>query len=107
MKPVSPVIPGYEDKEFLLAKDQPEYIPVPTIVSPGEDVRFWSRWEFTDEEREKISNGGSLVYQQLTFGNPFQPIAFLVISKEELNPSIAEERCLCNGVGCNHCCSRT
>ena len=31
MRPVSPVIPGYQDKEVIFAKDQPEYLPLPAL----------------------------------------------------------------------------
>ena len=32
MKPVSPVLPGYEMKEIVYAKDQPQYNPLPAVV---------------------------------------------------------------------------
>ena len=104
MKPVSPVMPGFsEPYEFLLAKDQKQYTPIPTVVAEGDDKRFYSRWEFTDEEREKIARGGSLLYSQLTFGNPFQPICFEVVTKEPIR-KMDEDDCLCNGRGCVRCC---
>lgn len=84
MRPVSPVMPGFSEPfEFLLAKDQPEYLPIPTILAEGDDKRFYSRWEFSDEERALVSSGGSLLFCQLTFGLPFQPINFQIISKED------------------------
>jgi hypothetical protein len=85
MKPVSPVMPGFsEPYEFLLAKDQPEYLPIPTVLTDGDDKRMSSRWEFTDEERATIANGGSLLFSQFTFGRPFQPVYFQIVSKETL-----------------------
>ena len=84
MKPVSPVMPGFsEPYEFLLAKDQPEYLPIPTVLAEGDDKRMYSRWEFTDEERAAIADGGgSLLFSQLTFGGQFQPVCFQIVTKE-------------------------
>ena len=117
MKPISPVIKGYEKHEVLVGRDQPEYIPIPTLVAEGDDRRFISRWEFTSHERELIASGGHLILQQLTFGLPFQPVAMYIEGPKEIDPNeqiaipdaIGEpyESCLCNGVGCNHCCART
>jgi len=80
MKPVSPVIPGHEESEHILAKNQPQYQPLPVLVTGDEERRMISRWEFTDEERDLIASGGSLLVQQLTFGNLFQPVAFSIVS---------------------------
>ena len=114
MKPVSPVMPGFsEPYEFLLAENQKQYLPIPTVVTDEEEKRFWSRWEFTEDERRKITEGGSLILQQLTFGHPFQPVAFIVVSKERNDPAplngiinhyTLDDKCLCNGVGCARCC---
>ena len=83
MKPVSPVFPGLsEPYEFLLAKDQPQYNPIPTVLAEGDEKRFYSRWEFSDEERGIIADGGSLLFSQLTFGNLFQPVCLQIVAKE-------------------------
>jgi len=93
MKPVSPVMPGYsEPYEFILAKDQPEYVPLPVVLIEGEEKRLASRWEFTEEERKLIAEGGSLLLQQLTFGPPFQPVAMEVVSKEMSVQKMDKER---------------
>jgi hypothetical protein len=83
MKPVSPVIKGFEEHEFLLAKDQKQYLPIPTLVAEGDEKSFISRWEFTPEEKELIAAGGTLLYHQLTFGNDFQPICFEIVGPKE------------------------
>ena len=84
MKPVSPVMPGFsEPYEFLLAENQPEYLPTPTVLAEGDDKRMYSRWEFTDEERAVIADGGSLLFSQLTFGGQFQPVCFQIVTKEK------------------------
>ena len=85
MKPVSPVVKGFEQYEFSLAKDQPEYEPIPTLLAEGEEARFVSRWEFSDLERQQIYEGASLILQQLTFGHPFQPVSLQIVTEEEIN----------------------
>lgn len=79
MRPVALQIPGLESKEFVIAKDQPEYIPLPALpihsdMGPG----VLTRWEFTLEEREQIAKGADLWVQHLTFGGPLQPVAFTI-----------------------------
>ncbi len=85
MRPVSPVIPGYEPFEINVGEGQKQYFPIPTIVEDTKERRFFSRWEFTDDERQLIAEGGSLIFQQLTFGEKFQPIAFQVVAKIEIS----------------------
>ena len=83
MKPVSPVLKGFEEYEIVLAKDQPQYMPLPVVISEGEEVRMISRWEFSELEKEQIAEGGSLILEQLTFGNRYQPTALSILSKEK------------------------
>ena len=84
MKPVSPVMPGFsEPYEFVLAENQPEYIPLPVVLVEGDDHRMYSRWEFSVEERGLIADGGSLLLSQMTFGHRFQPVSLQIVSKEE------------------------
>lgn len=56
------------------AKDQPKYIPLPTVRLKGKEGRVISRWTFTAEERAKIAAGEDLYLEQLTFGSRLQPI---------------------------------
>ncbi len=102
MKPVSPVVPGLEEFEFKLAENQPHYDPLPTLMIEGEEKRFMSRWEFSDDDRRLIAEGGCLILQQLTFGHPFQPVAFSIVPKPVETKT--DDSCLCNGVGCARCC---
>lgn len=84
MKPVSPVLPGYEVKETVYAKDQPEYNPLPCVVMDGPARQILTRWEFTDEERQRIANGKSLYLWVWTFGQPLQPIAPEIKTAKEI-----------------------
>lgn len=109
MKPISPVIKGFEKYEIQVGEGQKQHIPVPTIVSENSDMpgekRFISRWDFTPEERELIAGGGSLLFQQLVFGTDlFNPVCFSVEPKQESVRIMDEDGCLCNGRGCVHCC---
>lgn len=73
-----PVIDGLEHKEVVYAKDQPQYVPLRTLVGDDRDRRVLSRWEPTAEQRKAIAEGADIYLQLLTFGNPLQPILMLV-----------------------------
>lgn len=53
----------------VLAKDQPQYQPLPLIQLEGSEGRCISRWRLTDDERAAIAAGADLFIEQLTF-NP-------------------------------------
>jgi hypothetical protein len=92
MKPVSPVIKGFEAYEIQVGAGQKQYIPIPTVVSQNTDEkderRFMSRWDFTPFERELIAKGGSILFQQLVFGEEslFNPVCFSVEPPLEMDP---------------------
>ena len=82
MQPVSPVVPdichfGVSDplrqifKEIVIAKDQPQYIPLPAIIAKP---YVFTRWKLSWRERLRILFSGNLWLTVLTFGNPLQPI---------------------------------
>jgi hypothetical protein len=79
--PKSPVVPGLEQHEVVYAKDQPQYIPLPTLRS--RDGRVMSRWAFTPEERQQIANGADLYLTLHTFLGPLQPIQVEIISVDD------------------------
>ena len=71
MLPMSPIIPGRESEEIVIAKDQPEYLSLPALtIEDG----FLSRWKLTWRERLQIAWSGSLYIAVLTFGMRHQPI---------------------------------
>ena len=70
MEPVSPVLPISADVETVYAKDQPEYLPLPTFRS---EKAVLSRWVLT-EERAHIAAGGDLFICMMNFGGPLLPI---------------------------------
>jgi hypothetical protein len=71
MKPTSPVIPGQTLPEYVIAKDQPPYLPLPVIFD-GEKVT--SRWALSWRERLRVLIGGSVWLQVRTCGQPLQPV---------------------------------
>lgn len=84
MDPVSPVMPGSESIEHVLAKDQPEYIPLPMVYLDTPSRPVISRWRLSDEERKAIADGADIVLTQLTFGNPFHPVHLQVTFPDDM-----------------------
>ena len=54
----------------VIAKDQPEYLPLPSIVTPGQIVI--TRWAPTDDERIAIARGADVFLT--IFGTPIRPV---------------------------------
>lgn len=69
-----PVFEGLEGEEVIYAEDQPQYIPLRTLVSKTPERCVISRWSLTDAQRKKIADGGDLFLMLYTFGQPLQPI---------------------------------
>lgn len=78
MTPVSPVLDEkLASSEVVYAKDQPEYIPLPTLRNSKGMVL--SRWKLSDIEREAIALGADIHVCTCTFNQPLQPIRVDVI----------------------------
>lgn len=91
MRPATPVLPGQEKMlaETVIAKDQPEYNPLPSIIIPGPDGEVLTRWELTDEEKVLLLSGGHIFLSLFTFGGKLQPIKLRVATTEMI---VEEER---------------
>lgn len=65
----------FDGQTHVLAKDQPEYRPLPVqVYTTAElDIAMLSCWELTDEDIEILRQTRKLWLSQLTFGNPLQP----------------------------------
>lgn len=61
---------GY--RQITYAKDQPEYNPLPALVSS--DGAVVTGWELTWRERLSVLFGGKLFLSLLTFNQPLQPV---------------------------------
>lgn len=79
-----PVVDGLENHEVVYAKDQPEYIPLRTLVSRTEGCDVISRWTFTPEQRKAIAEGADIFLILMTFGGPLQPIKMAVSDSADL-----------------------
>jgi hypothetical protein len=75
------VIYGLESREIVFAKDQPEYLPLRTLVSRDPQRQVMSRWTLTPEQRQAVAEGADVFLTLLTFGGPLQPIS-IAVSKE-------------------------
>lgn len=86
LKPADrPIFNGLESEEVVYAKDQPEYIPLRTLVSESAERRVISRWTFTDEQRKAIAEGADIFLELLTFEHPLQPIR-MAVSDGDVDP---------------------
>jgi hypothetical protein len=73
-----PVVAGEEQHERVFAKDQPEYIPLRTLVQRDAQGGVLSRWAPTEEQRKAIAEGADIYLELLTFHTPLQPILMFV-----------------------------
>lgn len=88
---MNPVIPrsGGEGKPVVFAANQPQYRPLPALVTDGGVVL--SEWELTHAERRAIGDGARLRVRQLTFGSSLQPI-LLTIEGVDPEPPVGMAR---------------
>lgn len=66
MKPIK-----FAQQTHVIARDQPEYLPLPAHVSHTGIVT--SCWEFTDDEILLLRTTKRIWLQQYTFGQMLQP----------------------------------
>ncbi len=83
-------MPGSAPIEVVLGAGQPEYIPLPAVYLNCESLPMITRWRLSDEEREAIVRGADVVFTQLTFGMPFQPVHFQVSMPDEMPVLVGE-----------------
>ena len=76
MTPASPVSLKHTDclrLEVTYAKDQPQYLPLPVLLSFTRN-RVTTRWRLTWRERLRVLWTGNVWHQALTFGQALQPV---------------------------------
>ena len=76
-----PVVEGLEKFEIVYAKNQPEYIPLPTLAG-GHGQSAVSRWTFTDDQRQAIADGADVYLEVFHFHQPLAPVR-VAIGKPE------------------------
>ncbi len=74
MKPVdlSAQAADPEPRSIVIAKDQPEYDPLPALVF--QDGKVLTEWELTEDERKRLIDGERVRLWVWTFGRPLQPV---------------------------------
>lgn len=72
MESMTPVVPGFDLPVTTYAKDQPEYIPLPSYRHL--DGTVTTLWRLSWKERFQVLIGGSIWLQLLTFNKPLQPV---------------------------------
>lgn len=72
-------IPGHEADELVIARDQPEYIPLPALsIIMGDVAGMLTRWRPSDAERAALANGADIWLETMTFGDRMQPVRITV-----------------------------
>lgn len=69
MKPVE-----FEHQNTVLAKDQPQYEPLPAHRTDDRESAVTSCWELDDADLEMIAKNRRIYVTQLTFRHPLQPL---------------------------------
>lgn len=80
MHPLSPVIPSAEADEVVYAKEQPEYIPLPSVKTP--DGVVLTRWSVNEEEKRRIIEQGYIYLMVNTFNQALQPVMLTTLIPE-------------------------
>jgi hypothetical protein len=63
----------FKEQTITIAKDQPEYLPLPAHQFNDEQGRIAFCWKMTWKERIRVLFTGILWQQVLTFNKPLQP----------------------------------
>lgn len=75
----------FEKANANLGEGQDEYITLPAFIDfedPATPITVG--FKLTDEERKQVAETGEIWISQLTFRNPFHPIAMSVIKPDKL-----------------------
>lgn len=74
----------FPEQTVVIAKDQPQYIPMPAHVYPGDVLgRVTCCWELTDDEIAEVLRTKRIWHTILTFDRPLQP-QLLQVEKPEM-----------------------
>lgn len=60
----------FPEQNLIIAKDQPEYLPMPAFADGQRVICVWS---LTWKERLRVLFFGRIWHEILTFGGPVQP----------------------------------
>lgn len=73
----------FPEQTVVIAKDQPQYNPLPAYQFRDEQGRIACCWALTWKERLRLLWTGRLWHQVLTFDQPLQP-QLLTVEKPEM-----------------------
>ena len=68
MKPIK-----FKQQNVTIAKDQPQYQPIPAHHADDDCGSVIFCWQLTDEEKQRVMETGVIWHSSMTFGSPFQP----------------------------------
>ena len=63
----------FPEQTIVIAKDQPEYLPMPAYVADDKSTTTICCWKLSIKERLQLLLTGKLWHRMLTFGQPMQP----------------------------------
>lgn len=90
MEAKSPVLSEeFVPAEIVFSKNQPQYVPLPTLRS--RDGMVLSRWRLTDKERQAIIGGADILLSVMSFNGPVQPFRIEVAEHPRSIIEVAEE----------------
>jgi len=72
----------FPEQNIVIAKDQPQYMPMPAHVSLNEAGTVTCCWDLSGEEIAEIVKTGKIWHSILTFGAPLQPQLLSVYKPE-------------------------
>ena len=83
-KPTTMKAVKFKEHNIVIAKDQPEYTPLPAMIdSRYKQVPVLSCWKMSFRERLVALFTGRVWLSLLTFGKPLQPI-FMTVDKHKV-----------------------
>jgi hypothetical protein len=77
--PESPVLKGWRKQlpEVVIAENQPQYLPLPALVSRHAAGMVTTRWRLTWRERLRVLLSGDIWLQMMCFQKPITPVKLL------------------------------
>ncbi len=72
----------FQEKNILIAKNQPEYVPLPAFATPQGDMTVC--FELSEKEIKQALKEKMIFIHRLTFGNRLQPMVKSLL-KPEIN----------------------
>ena len=74
--------------EIVIAKDQPEYIPLPAVRLLNPEGDLITRWELSDAEIERVIESRSIYLTMMTFNRAVTPV-MLSVDPPEIGVRVA------------------